>query len=167
MRFLLVGQRMQQFSSCRPRGSHRQGNAPLFLPRDSASSCSVLTNPAGPPNAPSPCTGASPWRQSGRVGGRGLRGDDGDDLGIVAGGGDLVGGLEIGARRLDDVDVDAGVRHAKETADVSRHLEEMGVKSGVWLHALETPPDRLYYLTPEEMKAFALVTDGTGVAEAK
>jgi hypothetical protein len=43
----------------------------------------------------------------------------------------------------------------------------MGVKSGVWLHALETPPDRLYYLTPEEMKAFALVTDGTGVAEAK
>jgi len=55
----------------------------------------------------------------------------------------------------------------KMTADVSRHLEEMGVKSGVWLHALETPPDRLYYLTPQEMKAFALTTDGTGVAEVK
>jgi hypothetical protein len=56
----------------------------------------------------------------------------------------------------------------RTTADVSRHLEEMGVKSGVWLHAMETPPDRLYYLTAEEMKAFALVTDGeTPVAKAK
>ncbi|MCV9997811.1 hypothetical protein OE766_06100 [Pararhizobium sp. YC-54] len=56
----------------------------------------------------------------------------------------------------------------RTTADVSRHLEEMGVKSGLWLHAMETPPDRLYYLTPEEMKAFALVTDGeTAVAKAK
>lgn len=56
----------------------------------------------------------------------------------------------------------------RTTADVSRHLEEMGIKSGVWLHALETPPDRLYYLTAEEMKEFALTTDGgTPVAEAK
>jgi hypothetical protein len=56
----------------------------------------------------------------------------------------------------------------RTTADVSRHLEEMGIKSGVWLHALETPPDRLYYLTPEEMKEFALTTDGgTPVAKAK
>jgi hypothetical protein len=54
------------------------------------------------------------------------------------------------------------------TADVSRHLEDMGVTSGLWLHALETPPDRLYYLTPEEMTAFALTTDGvTPVAKVK
>jgi hypothetical protein len=56
----------------------------------------------------------------------------------------------------------------RTTADVSRHLEEMGVKSGLWLHALETPPDRLYYLTSEEMTAFALATDGAiPVAKAK
>jgi hypothetical protein len=56
----------------------------------------------------------------------------------------------------------------KTTADVSRHLEQMGIKSGVWLHALETPPDRLYYLTPQEMKQFALTTDGAApVAEVK
>ncbi|CAN7487042.1 ATP-dependent Clp protease proteolytic subunit [Pararhizobium sp. LjRoot235] len=56
----------------------------------------------------------------------------------------------------------------RTTADVSRHLEQMGIKSGVWLHALETPPDRLYYLTAEEMKDFALVTDGVGaVAKAR
>lgn len=56
----------------------------------------------------------------------------------------------------------------RTTADVSRHLEEMGIKSGLWLHALETPPDRLYYLTPEEIKAFALVTESPApVAKAK
>lgn len=53
------------------------------------------------------------------------------------------------------------------TADVSRHLEEMGIKSGVWLHALETPPDRLYYLTAKEMTEYALTTDGTPVAAAQ
>ncbi|WP_275789582.1 ATP-dependent Clp protease proteolytic subunit [Pararhizobium gei] len=56
----------------------------------------------------------------------------------------------------------------RTTADVTRHLAEMGIKPGVWLHALETPPDRLYYLTGEEMKEFALTTEGaTPVAEAK
>jgi hypothetical protein len=44
------------------------------------------------------------------------------------------------------------------TARVARHLEEMGIGSGLWLHALETPPDRLYYLTEEEMTDFRLVT---------
>ncbi len=55
----------------------------------------------------------------------------------------------------------------RTTAGVSRHLEEMGIKSGLWLHALETPPDRLYYLTAEEMKAFSLVTESAAVAKAK
>jgi len=55
----------------------------------------------------------------------------------------------------------------KTTADVSRHLEEMGIKSGVWLHAMETPPDRLYYLTAEEMAGFGLVTGGEKVAGTK
>ncbi|MNL66594.1 hypothetical protein D3C87_1910870 [compost metagenome] len=44
------------------------------------------------------------------------------------------------------------------TARVARHLEEMGIGSGLWLHALETPPDRLYYLTEKEMADFKLVT---------
>jgi len=46
----------------------------------------------------------------------------------------------------------------RTTADVTRHLDEMGIKPGLWIHAMETPPDRLYYLKPEEMKEFALVT---------
>jgi len=51
------------------------------------------------------------------------------------------------------------------TADVSRHLEQMGIKSSLWLHALETPPDRLYYLTQKEMAEFSLTTEGV-VAES-
>ncbi len=55
----------------------------------------------------------------------------------------------------------------RTTAEINRHLETMGIKSGIWLHAMETPPDRLYYLTADEMKEFALVTDGTKAAGVK
>jgi hypothetical protein len=44
------------------------------------------------------------------------------------------------------------------TARVARHLQDMGIEPGLWLHALETPPDRLYYLTPKEMAEFKLTT---------
>ncbi len=44
------------------------------------------------------------------------------------------------------------------TARIARHLEDMGIGAGLWLKALETPPDRLYYLTPEEMTEFRLTT---------
>ena len=40
----------------------------------------------------------------------------------------------------------------------ARHLQEMWIEAGLWLHALETPPDRLYYLTPKEMTEFKLTT---------
>ncbi|MBX9458076.1 MAG: hypothetical protein KL863_19760 [Rhizobium sp.] len=51
------------------------------------------------------------------------------------------------------------------TARIARHLDEMGIGNGLWFHALETPPDRLYYLTPEEMVRFKLTT--APVATAK
>lgn len=44
------------------------------------------------------------------------------------------------------------------TAEITRHLTASGVDPALWLHALETPPDRLYYFTAEEMAAFDLVT---------
>lgn len=44
------------------------------------------------------------------------------------------------------------------TAEITRHLQEAGVDTALWLHALETPPDQLYYFTPEEMERYALVT---------
>lgn len=44
------------------------------------------------------------------------------------------------------------------TARIARHLDEMSIGNGLWIHALETPPDRLYYLTPQEMVEFKLTT---------
>ncbi|ODT68325.1 MAG: hypothetical protein ABS75_21025 [Pelagibacterium sp. SCN 63-23] len=44
------------------------------------------------------------------------------------------------------------------TAEITRHLGEAGVDPALWLHALETPSDRLYYFSPEEMERFRLVT---------
>lgn len=51
------------------------------------------------------------------------------------------------------------------TALIARHLDDMGIGSGLWIHALETPPDRLYYLKPEELVEFKLIT--APVAAAK
>jgi hypothetical protein len=44
------------------------------------------------------------------------------------------------------------------TARITRFLAISGVDPSVWVHALETPPDRLYYLTPEELTEYRLVT---------
>lgn len=44
------------------------------------------------------------------------------------------------------------------TARILSHLTMTGVDPGLWLHALETPPDRLYYFKPEEMTRLNLVT---------
>lgn len=46
----------------------------------------------------------------------------------------------------------------RTTALVSRHLAAMGIDPALWLHALETPPDRLYYLSPAERADYRLVT---------
>lgn len=51
------------------------------------------------------------------------------------------------------------------TARIARHLDEMGIGSGLWINALETPPDRLYYLTPEEMVEFKLTTTPVATAQ--
>lgn len=44
------------------------------------------------------------------------------------------------------------------TAVITRYLSSTGVDPALWLHALETPPDRLYYLTSTEMEELRLVT---------
>jgi hypothetical protein len=52
------------------------------------------------------------------------------------------------------------------TARINRHLAEMGVDPALWLHALDTPPRALYYLSPEELSRYRLVTDDAPVAAA-
>lgn len=45
-------------------------------------------------------------------------------------------------------------------ARISRYLAEMGVDAALWLHALDTPPQSLYYLSREELATYRLVTSG-------
>jgi len=47
----------------------------------------------------------------------------------------------------------------KTTATITRYLTDSGVDPALWLHALETPPNRLYYLSPEELTKYRLSTD--------
>lgn len=53
------------------------------------------------------------------------------------------------------------------TARIARHLDAMGISAGLWFHALETPPDHLYYLTAQEMADFRLTTKAAARAKKK
>ena len=47
-----------------------------------------------------------------------------------------------------------------------RVLADMGVDPALWLHALDTPPQALYYLSAEELAKYRLVTSAAKVGEA-
>lgn len=42
------------------------------------------------------------------------------------------------------------------SARITRHLMDMDVDPALWIHALETPPDKLYYFTREELIRYRL-----------
>lgn len=50
------------------------------------------------------------------------------------------------------------------TARISRHLQDMGIDPALWLHAMDTPPQSLYYFSPKELASYRLVT---GVAKPR
>jgi hypothetical protein len=50
------------------------------------------------------------------------------------------------------------------SAVCQRYLREMGVDLEVWLHAMETPSDRLFYFQPNEMLKLKLATDIDGLS---
>jgi len=52
------------------------------------------------------------------------------------------------------------------TARITRHLDKMGVDPALWIHALETPPNELYYLNTQELEEYRLVGKSEAVAEA-
>jgi hypothetical protein len=47
----------------------------------------------------------------------------------------------------------------RTTAEISRYLSDMGVDPALWLHALDTPPGQLYYLSAIELTSLKLVTN--------
>lgn len=61
---------------------------------------------------------------------------------------------QTGARAAGD----AMAQAQRTTARITRYLTDMGVDTALWLHALDTPPASLYYLSAEEMQTYRLVT---------
>jgi hypothetical protein len=52
------------------------------------------------------------------------------------------------------------------SARCQRHLADMGVNLQVWVHAMETPHDRLFIFKPEELKSLDIVTATAAVTPA-
>jgi hypothetical protein len=46
----------------------------------------------------------------------------------------------------------------KISAECQRHLVAMGVDPRVWMHAMETPPDKIFYFTQDELEEYRLAT---------
>jgi hypothetical protein len=53
------------------------------------------------------------------------------------------------------------------SARCQRYLGDMGVNLQVWLHAMETPHDKLFVFKPDELKSLALVTEQPPPAKAR
>lgn len=53
------------------------------------------------------------------------------------------------------------------SARCQRHLGEMGVNLEVWVHAMETPHDKLFVFKPDELKSLDLVTAAPEPAKAR
>jgi hypothetical protein len=46
------------------------------------------------------------------------------------------------------------------SARCQRYLGEMGINLQAWVHAMETPHDRLFVFKPDELKSLNIVTAG-------
>ena len=54
---------------------------------------------------------------------------------------------------------DGGMARAQQvSAECQRYLVDMGVDPRVWIHAMETPPERLFYFSPQELTDLKLAT---------
>ncbi|MDB5506942.1 MAG: hypothetical protein JWR75_1580 [Devosia sp.] len=54
----------------------------------------------------------------------------------------------------------------KTTAVVTRYLIDMGIDPALWIHALETPPQELYFLSTEELSKYRLsLPTGSAVSD--
>jgi hypothetical protein len=50
------------------------------------------------------------------------------------------------------------------SAECQRYLRDMGVDQQVWVHAMETPKDELFYFKPDELIGLKLATSAAGAA---
>lgn len=75
----------------------------------------------------------------------------------IAGKGAAIGVHQVYA--VDDASSGAGMAGAQQISAVcQKYLRDMGVDIGVWIHAMETPREQLYYFKPIELLSLNLAT---------
>jgi hypothetical protein len=82
--------------------------------------------------------------------------------GIVRRAGDraAIGVHQVSATGAIALPTGDGMQDAQIVSAVcQRYLREMGVDLDVWLHAMETPSDRLFYFQPDELLRLRLATE--------
>ena len=55
----------------------------------------------------------------------------------------------------------SGDQAQRISAQCQRYLGDMGVDPRVWVHAMETPKEELFYFKPDELLALKLATGTT------
>jgi hypothetical protein len=70
-----------------------------------------------------------------------------------------IGVHQVTALSSDGKRVEGGAGSAQRVSALcQKYLREMGVDLQVWVHAMETPADRLYYFKPDELLSLKLAT---------
>jgi hypothetical protein len=70
-----------------------------------------------------------------------------------------IGVHEVAAVGGDDLSAAASMEDAQQiSAECQQYLRDMGIDLEVWIHAMETPREELYYFQPAELLALKLAT---------
>jgi hypothetical protein len=70
-----------------------------------------------------------------------------------------IGVHEVAAVGGDNLSAAASMQDAQQiSAECQQYLRDMGVDLQVWIHAMDTPREELYYLQPAELLALKLAT---------
>lgn len=85
---------------------------------------------------------------------------------VFAGGSERIAepGASIGVHQVfaiapNGAGADTGMAQAQHvSAECQRHLVDMGVDPRVWIHAMETPPQKIFYFTGKELGDLRLAT---------
>jgi hypothetical protein len=76
-----------------------------------------------------------------------------------AGANAAIGVHQVSAITNGDLSSAGGMRQGQEiSATCQKYLQDMGIDLGVWVHAMETPSDALYYFKADELLALKLAT---------
>jgi hypothetical protein len=82
-----------------------------------------------------------------------------------------IGVHQVAALGGDGLSGAAGLQNGQQiSAQCQQYLHDMGVDLEVWVYAMETPNDRLYYFRPDELLTLKLATaagDATPVVARK